>query len=87
MSNYLKIGIAISLIALLVGFLFLPESTRNDIVTNTVQISDQTMQLIKRYCSDNLDTPREYLLAKIREQFPDYPEEGICGLYERHDPG
>lgn len=85
MNKILSIGISIAVVAALVGFLVLPVETRQQITGDITQISDQTRQLLNGYCSGSLDVPREYLVELIRKQFPDYPEHGICGLYQEHE--
>lgn len=85
MNKILTIGIALAVIAALVGFLLLPLDTRQQITGNVTQLSEQTHQLLGGYCSGSLEVPREYLVELIRKQFPDYPEHGICGLYQEHN--
>lgn len=85
MNKILTIGIAIAVIAVLVGFLLLPVETRQKITGDVTQLNEQTHQLLSGYCSGSLEVPREYLVELIRKQFPDYPEHGICGLYQEHN--
>lgn len=85
-KNRYIVGGAVLLVLLVVAslYIFLPEDKLDKIEAGITQLSGTTQKLLDAYCSDQVAVPREYILGLVREQFPEWPEEGICGMYEHN---
>lgn len=81
MMRYVAVGLVIAVLA---GYLLLPADKRGEYEAVATKLSEETKELLQGYCSETLDLPREYAVALIRKAFPEYPDEGVCGLLDRH---
>lgn len=77
MMRYIAAGLVLAILA---GYLLLPADKRSRLESSAAGLSAETKQLLEGYCGDMIELPREYIISLIRKTFPEYPDEGVCGL-------